>query len=129
MDQTCHKCGKSISRRAKSYVWNGQLVVCTSCLQVLEGERRRGQAAIGIAGKAGAPWLVYDGSKQWGPYPTEQLKELLAAGRVDRMWNVWREGMGKWTPAGRLFTIPELSRGKIELRDFGQGDGTYRPEL
>jgi hypothetical protein len=52
------------------------------------------------------------------------LIDLLRTKQVDWMWNVWREGMGKWVPAA--FTIPELSNGKIELRDHGQGDDTYR---
>jgi GYF domain 2 len=62
-----------------------------------------------------------------GPYPTAQMIELLNSRRIDWAWNIWREGMTRWTPVARLFTIPELSNGKIELRDFGQGDGTYRP--
>jgi hypothetical protein len=127
VDHVCQKCGKAISRRAKANVWNGAHIVCTSCLHELEGEIRRGQAAIGIAGRSGAAWLVHDGAKQWGPYPTEQLIELLRTGRVDWPWNVWRDGMWKWTPAGQLFTMPELSNGRIELRDHGHGDGTYRP--
>lgn len=125
MDQHCQKCGKIISRRAKANIWNGQQVVCTDCLHTLEGEARRHQAAIRLAGQAGADWFVHDGNKQWGPYPTVQLIELLRTRRVDWMWNIRREGMTNWTPAARMFTIPELSNGKIELRDFRQGDGTY----
>lgn len=88
---------------------------------------KRQQAAVRIAGVAGSPWHVHDGRQQLGPFTTAQLIELLRAKRVDWMWNVRREGMLNGVPAARLFTTPELSRGRIELRDFGQGDGTYRP--
>jgi hypothetical protein len=126
MDEVCQECGKPISRRAKANVWNGERVVCTECLHKLEDQVRRGQAAIRLAGVARAPWLVHDGRKQWGPYPTAQLMNLLRTKQVDWMWNVWREGMGKWVPAAQLFTMPKLSNGKVELRDHRQGDGTYR---
>lgn len=125
VEQTCRKCRKIISRRAKANIWNGKQVVCTDCLHKLQREDRRHEVAIGLAGQAGADWLVHDGSKQWGPYPTAQLIELLRSKRVDWQWNIWRDGMTSWAPAGRLFTIPELSEGKLELRDFRQGDGTY----
>jgi hypothetical protein len=127
VDEVCQKCGKVIGPRAKANVWDGRLVVCTSCLHALEKDVRRAEAAVGIAGRAGAPWLVHDGRQQWGPYPTEQMIGLLKSGQVDWLWKVWRDGMWKWTPAAQLFTIPELSNGRIELRDHGQGDGTYRP--
>ena len=126
-EEMCHQCGKVISRRAIAHVWNGASVICTPCLKSLQGEERRGQAAIGMAGRAGASWLVHDGRKQYGPYTTDQLIALLRQARVDWMWKIWREGMWKWLTAANLFTIPVLSNGRIELRDFGQGDGTYHP--
>ncbi|HEY8749351.1 MAG TPA: DUF4339 domain-containing protein [Tepidisphaeraceae bacterium] len=127
MDEVCQRCGKTISRRAKANVWNGSMVVCTPCRRDLEAETQRGAAAIAMAGTAGAAWLVYDGTRQYGPFPTAQLVELLSSGRVNFLWQIWRDGMSQWRAAGQLFTIAELSNGRIELRDFGQGDGTYRP--
>src|SRR6266568_3735633 len=126
MNEHCQKCGKEIAQRAKANVWQEQWVVCTACLRELKDEVKHQTAIASIAGMGGAPWLVHDGRKQWGPYSTDQLIELLTKGQVDRFWNVWREGMRKWMPVGQLFTVPELSNGKVELRDFGQGDGTYR---
>jgi hypothetical protein len=127
MDEVCEQCGATISRRARANVWNDEKVVCTSCLKELQGAERRTEAAHALAGKPGAPWLVRHGQNQQGPYPTEQLIELLRRGRVDWLWEIKRDGMTAWKKAANLFTIPELSNGKIELRDFGQGDGTYRP--
>lgn len=74
-----------------------------------------------LTGKDDADWLVHDGNQQWGPYPTDRLIELLKQGQVDWLWNIWREGMANWTPAARLFTIPELSKdGQIRLRAFAK---------
>lgn len=42
--------------------------------------------------------------------------------------NVWN-GLEAWKRMSALFTLPELCEGRLELRDFGQGDGTYRPPL
>lgn len=127
MDVACDECGATISSRAKANVWNGEKVVCTPCLKELQGAERRAQAAFYLAGKPGTSWTVRGGGKQYGPYPTSQLIELLRQGRVDWMWDIRRDGMKAWKKAANLFTIPELSNGRIELRDFGQGDGTYRP--
>lgn len=128
MDVTCQECGKIVTRKAKANVWKGERVVCTGCLKRLEcqdPERLRAAVAKTI-GRAGAPWLVHDGQEQHGPYTTEQMIELLQCGRVDWLWNIWQEGMTRWRAAGNLFTIPQLANGRFELRDFGQGDGTYR---
>ena len=71
-----------------------------------------------IRGMPDAPWLVYDGRQQHGPYTTQQMVDMLVRGQVDWLWHVWREGMAKWVPAAQLFTIPELSLdGKCRLRE------------
>ncbi len=126
MDEVCQECGATISPRAKANVWNGEKVVCTACLKKLQAVVRRQEAAVMFAGKAHTPWLVNDGKRQHGPYTTAELIDLLRSGRVDWAWDIWREGIGKWTTAGLLFTIPHLTDGRLELRDHGQGDGTYR---
>jgi hypothetical protein len=127
MDEICQRCGVIITRRAKANVWNGDTVVCTKCLRELETDARRMDAAYGIAGKPHSAWMVHDGRSQHGPYTTAELIELLEWGRVGWDWQIWRDGMRAWSQPMRLFTLPELSNGKIELRDFGQGDGTYHP--
>lgn len=127
MDEVCQNCGKIISRRMKANIWDGERVVCTACLHVLQGAVVRRQVGVRLAGQSGADWLIYDGSRQSGPYPTQRLIEMLRGQQVRWEWHIWREGMEKWKPAMSLFTIPELADGRLELRDFGQGDGTYRP--
>ena len=127
MEEICQQCEATISKRARANVWQGEKVVCTSCLKSLQAAQRRTEVAIELAGKPGADWIVRNGVDQYGPYPTEQVIEYLRQGRVDWMWDIWRDGMKAWMKAARLFTIPELANGKIELRDMGQGDGTYHP--
>lgn len=126
-EDICSKCGTTISRRAKANVWRGEKIVCTPCLKKLEGAEQRLRVAYLIAGKPGTAWTVRGGGKQYGPYSTAELIELLRRRRVDWMWEIHREGMKSWTPAARLFVTAELGNGRIELRDHGQGDGTYRP--
>lgn len=123
VDKFCDGCGKVISGRARANVWHGEQLLCSSCFR-----KRKQQADLearihGLRGAmVGWPdklWLVHDGAKQWGPYTTEQLIELLRQRRVDWLWNVWREGMREWRPVGRLFTIPEFADdGQIRLREF-----------
>ena len=79
-----------------------------------------------MIGRGFAPWSVRSGGQERGPFDTGQLLQLLANGQVSWSSDVWREGMRAWTPVARLFTIPELTGGRLELRDLGQGDGTYR---
>ncbi len=123
-DEICQKCGKPIARRARANVWQGDKIVCTTCINLLKGAERRLAGMQKIAGKAHTPWLIQDGRKELGPLTTVQLIQLLRHRKVDWSANIWREGMTKWLPVGRLFTIPELNDGRLELREFGQGDGT-----
>lgn len=127
VDETCSKCGKSISRRAKANIWNGEQIVCTPCLRDLEAEAAWHKNLLLMIGRAGTPWLVHDGRKQHGPYTTAQMIELLRIGKVAWEHRIRRDGMKEWKQAMSLFTIPDLADGRLELRDFGQGDGTYRP--
>jgi hypothetical protein len=125
VDTTCEKCGKTITGRMKANVWKGEMAVCTDCLHILKGAELRKAAAYRIAGQPFTAWLVHDGQQQLGPFTTEEMIDLLGSNQLDWMWNIWRHGMANWTPAARLFTIPELSEGRLELRNHGQGDGTY----
>jgi hypothetical protein len=127
VDEPCQRCGKTIGFDAEANVWNDEYVVCTPCLDELRESMRQSTPAISFAGMPCAAWLVNDGANQLGPYDTDQLIDLLRAGEVDYGWHVWREGMTSWRKVAQMFTIAELSKGQIELRDHGQGDGTYRP--
>ena len=99
------------------------MVLCSSCYRE-RNDRAEFEASVpellaAIVGWPDKPWLVHDGTKEWGPYTTEQLIELLRQRRVEWLWNVWREGMKAWKPAGQLFTMPELTGdGQIRLREF-----------
>lgn len=127
-DEICQDCGKPISRRAKANVWNGERVICTPCLKKRETAAVLAQNIAGMIGVAGKLWLVHDGRTEHGPYPTDQLIAMLTKKKISWNWKTWREGMKAWTPIARLFVDPAFSgTGRIELRDFGQGDGTYRP--
>jgi ribosomal protein L37AE/L43A len=125
----CSQCGKDIAARAKANVWAERRVVCTPCLHRLRSAASRVANLLAMAGRACAPWTVCDDSRQHGPYRTEDLIALLRGGQVGWGCQVWREGMAKRSPVARLFTAAELADGRLELRDFGQGDGTYRPPL
>jgi hypothetical protein len=127
-EETCQDCGKTISRRARANVWHGERVICTLCLKLREGAEKRLAAAVRLAGRAGAVWLVDDGGKQRGPFTTHELIRLIDNRQIDIMRRIWRDGMSTWKPAAQLFTLREID-GKTELRDFGQGDGTYRPNF
>jgi uncharacterized protein DUF4339 len=122
-EQICQQCSNVIGGRAKAHLWSDQRVVCTKCLHALEATQQRVAVAIRFAGIAHTPWLVHDGTKQWGPYPTEQLIAPLKSGHVAWLWNCWREGMENWKKMGNLFTMPLVAGDKIELRNHGQGDG------
>lgn len=43
-----------------------------------------------------ANWFVSINGDQKGPYPTEQLRQLVADGLIPRDAYVWREGMAQW---------------------------------
>lgn len=126
MEVICQKCSKPISNRARANVMDG-MTICTPCQKEVKSAIARHQNLLRMIGKAFTPWTVRDGSRQIGPFPTAHLIELLRRGAISWDVEVQREGMKGWTPVARLFTIPELADGRLELREFGQGDGTYRP--
>lgn len=125
-EQICQQCSNVIGGRAKAHEWDGQRIVCKKCLHALQEPAKRMAVAVRFAGMAHMPWLVHDGQKQWGPYPTEQLIELLKSGRVDWMWKCWREGMASWKNMASIFRMALVAGEKIELREHGQGDGVPR---
>jgi uncharacterized protein DUF4339 len=127
MDELCQRCGVVLSANAEAHVWNGQYIVCASCVQELQHDANRSATAYTFAGRPGAAWFVKDDKREHGPFETAVLIEMLHEGRVDYGWLLWRDGMTSWRKVAQLFTIADLSNGQIELRDHGQGDGTYRP--
>lgn len=49
-----------------------------------------------------ANWFVSINGDQKGPYPTEQLRQLVADGLIPRDAYVWREGMAQWLPLSQV---------------------------
>jgi hypothetical protein len=121
MEVMCDECGNAIAPRSKANVWAEGRVVCTPCLRRLRSAASRAANLLAMVGSAGAPWAVRDSSRQRGPYRTEDLVALLRGGQVGWRCEVWREGMASWSPVARLFTMPELADGRLELRDFRPG--------
>ena len=133
MDEICQDCGKTISRRARANVWNGDRIVCSRCYKVrkqrADFESRVPALRVAMVGWPDKPWIVHDGRQQSGPFTTDQLIALLRAGQVDWLWSVWREGMKEWKKPASLFTMPELTAGgEIRLRDFIQFNPAGEPE-
>jgi len=52
------------------------------------------------------PIFVAIDGKQAGPYTTDQLSQLIAAGTINAQSQVWKKGMAGWAAAN---TIPELA--------------------
>lgn len=49
-----------------------------------------------------AEWYYAKGKEKVGPLTAAQLKQLILSGELTRTDMVWKEGMGKWTPAGQV---------------------------
>jgi len=126
-EERCFRCGKTIPKDAEAHIWNSESIVCGPCIAHLQHDRYLSATPNTFAGFARGAWYVDNGMQKLGPYDTHQLIEMLHSGRVDFQFLIWRDGMSAWRKASQLFTIPELNYGQIELRDHGQGDGTYRP--
>lgn len=47
-------------------------------------------------------WYYSHGGQRHGPVSSDQLKELVAAGKLRADDLVWKEGMDNWTPAGKI---------------------------
>lgn len=55
-------------------------------------------------------WFYLNGEEQVGPYPGEQLHELISAETITRETLIWTEGMPEWLPAEQienLFPVAE----------------------
>ena len=50
-----------------------------------------------------AEWYLRAAGGQRGPLTAGQVRGLVAAGEVDSMALVWREGMAGWVPVGMVF--------------------------
>jgi len=47
-------------------------------------------------------WFISVNGEQKGPYPTDQLRQLVSDGFVPRDAYVWREGMAQWQPLSQV---------------------------
>lgn len=47
-------------------------------------------------------WFYLNGEEQVGPYPGEQLHELISAETITRETLIWTEGMPEWLPASEV---------------------------
>ncbi len=47
-------------------------------------------------------WFISINGEQKGPYPTDQLRQLIADGFVPRDAFVWRDGMAQWLPLSQV---------------------------
>jgi len=54
-------------------------------------------------------WYYEDAGQQRGPVADDELRRMLASGRLGWDARVWRDGMSGWSPAG---DVPELAAGK-----------------
>ena len=125
--ELCTRCGAVIPANAEAHVWLDEHIVCGPCRNQLQHEQHLSTTAVAFAGKPGAPWTVKEGDKELGPYFTNQLIEMLRSDQIAYSQQLWRDGMTMWRQVSQLFTIAQFSQGRIELRDHGQGDGTYHP--
>jgi hypothetical protein len=54
-------------------------------------------------------WFLYQNDNQTGPYPTAEIKRLIASGQVLEQAHVWREGFENWQyvkDVKELFSVP-----------------------
>jgi len=47
-------------------------------------------------------WFISVNGEQKGPYPTDQLRQLVSDGFVARDAYIWREGMAQWQPLSQV---------------------------
>ncbi|MBN1646566.1 MAG: SPFH domain-containing protein [Spirochaetales bacterium] len=53
-----------------------------------------------------AVFMLYVNGQQQGPYPVQQIAQLIQQGTVNAQTNVWKQGMPAWSPAA---AVPELA--------------------
>lgn len=51
-------------------------------------------------------YMLAENGQQYGPFTMEQMKQLVANGRMTKLTYAWKQGMSGWEPAGN---ITELS--------------------
>ena len=68
-------------------------------------------------------WFISVNGEQKGPYPTDQLRQLVSDGFVARDAYVWREGMPQWQPLSQVRLSddgPAPAASVAQTRDMGQ---------
>src|ERR1700704_5023566 len=75
-------------------------------------------------------WFFASQGRQEGPYPENQLRDLIAAGTVTADTLVWSEGMADWQKAGDIPGLlsatprpPAFARSGAPLTGTGSQDG------
>lgn len=63
-----------------------------------------------IAGENAAVWMVAYNGQEFGPFPTEVLKEAFATHAVPATALVWKTGLSDWIAASK---VPELSEALV----------------
>lgn len=49
-----------------------------------------------------------------GPIPAEQLREMMANGKISKRTMVWKEGMETWEEAGKVATLQKTERVTVD---------------
>lgn len=61
-----------------------------------------------------ANWFVSINGEQKGPYPTDQLRQLVSDGFIPRDAYVWREGMAQWLPLSQVRISDDATTGPAQ---------------
>jgi hypothetical protein len=56
-------------------------------------------------------WMVSEGGQQQGPYTLEQIKQMIAEGRLPALALLWTPGMSEWKPWNQ---VPEFQPATAE---------------
>lgn len=49
-----------------------------------------------------------------GPVPGEQLREMMANGKISKRTMVWKEGMENWDEAGNVASLQKTERVAVD---------------
>src|SRR5438046_114540 len=63
-------------------------------------------------------WYFARGSEQHGPVAIDQLRQMIASGRVLRTDLVWTEGMAAWEPAASRAEFAQAEANQGDVYDF-----------
>jgi TM2 domain-containing membrane protein YozV len=75
-------------------------------------------------------WYYSHGGQRHGPVSSDQLKELVASGKLRADDLIWKEGMDNWMPAGKskkLFPGTPAAAGPASAAPARMGDVDHAP--